>query len=272
MYSDTRSVLPSLKSDAHELIVSFIRERVRSSGASGAVVAVSGGIDSALTLKLCADALGPNSVHAVLMPDGEWDGKDEQDATAFAGELGVHLHRFVIKDVVAGFVSLLNTDDRKILGNVKARIRMLLNYAVANKNRLLVIGTSNKSELLTGYYTKYGDGGSDICPIGDLYKTGVRELAAKLGIPGPILDKAPTAGLWAGQTDEGEMGLTYSELDEVLYALEAGVEPGSIASRTKIPGDKVEKVLSMIKASAHKRSIPAIPKIGIRTVGIDWNI
>lgn len=265
-------MLPSLKSEAHEIIVAFIRERVSSSGATGAVVAVSGGIDSALTLKLCAEALGPNSVHALLMPDGEWNGKEEQDAADFAQELGVQVHRLGIKDVVGEFTSLLNTNDRKVLGNIKARIRMVVNYALANMNRLLVVGTSNKSELLTGYYTKYGDGGSDICPIGDLYKTEVRELSARLNIPKSILEKAPSAGLWPGQTDEGELGVTYAELDEILFALESGTLPDEIATRTKLSRNKVAKVLAMVTASGHKRSLPRIPKIGIRTVGIDWNI
>lgn len=263
---------PKLRSDAHELIVAFIREKVSSSGASGVVIGVSGGIDSALTLRLCVDALGPAAVHATILPDGEWNGKDEQDAISFATELGVDIHKFSIKDAVAVFASLLRTDDKKVLGNMKARSRMVLNYSIANINGLLVVGTSNKSEFLTGYYTKYGDGASDICPIGDLYKTEVRQLAARISLPKEFLEKAPSAGLWSGQTDEGEMGVTYDDLDVILLALERGTAPADIASVTRLPGETVEKVLQMVASSKHKRSLPLIPRIGTRTIGVNWNV
>ncbi len=263
-------MLPTLKPEKLQVILSFIRQKVDESGASGLVLGVSGGIDSALTLRLCADAIGASRVHALLMPEGGSVGKDETDAIEYARLLGVPLKRIVIGEVVKKFVSEVDVEDRKVIGNIKARTRMVLCYAFANKNRLLVAGTSNKSELLSGYFTKYGDGASDFCPLGDLYKTEVRQLAAFLKLPPVFLEKTPTAGLWPGQSDESEMGLTYEELDAVLYAVESGGKTGSISEMTGVPAEKVGKVLAMVKSSRHKRRPPSIPKLGHRTVGTDW--
>ena len=263
---------PKLSKEAHGRIVSFIKGKVEESGASGVAINLSGGIDSALTLKLCVEALGPSRVHALILPEGKDGGTDADDASGLALSLGVQVHKYSIGEIVNQFASLGGISDRRVLGNIKARTRMVLVYSLANAEHLLVAGTSNKSEFLTGYFTKYGDGASDFCPIGDLYKTQLRELAVHVGLPSVFITKTPTAGLWPGQTDEGEMGMTYTELDTILYSLETGKSPHEIPAATGLPADKVEKVVDMIHSSSHKRKLPSIPKIGIRTVGIDWNV
>jgi NAD+ synthase len=138
------------------------------------------------------------------------------------------------------------------------------------KSGYLVAGTGNKSELLVGYFTKYGDGGVDMLPIGDLYKTQVWALAKELGLPERIVKKVPTAGLWKGQTDEGELGISYENLDCVLFGIERGQSDQEISRSTKVPLKEVKRIEAMIERSAHKRKMPHIPKTGIRTLGIDW--
>jgi NAD+ synthase len=151
-----------------------------------------------------------------------------------------------------------------------ARCRMTVLYDLAKLTNRLVMGTSNKSELLTGYFTKFGDGGADYCPIGDLYKTEVRQLARKIGVPDKFVQKVPSAGLWEGQTDEGELEISYDELDAVLFGIENGMDLEDIARRNMVPEDKVERVWKLYLGSVHKRKTPLIPKIGLRTIGLDW--
>ncbi|MGQ9583604.1 MAG: NAD(+) synthase [Thermoplasmatota archaeon] len=155
-------------------------------------------------------------------------------------------------------------------GNVKARVRMLLLYLEANRSGRLVVGTGNKSEILTGYFTKYGDGAADLMPIGDLYKTQVREMAAGLGVPERIRALAPSAGLYPGQTDEAELGVPYETLDRILLGLELGLGPEELVRRTGARTGDIERVMRMVEAGVHKRLLPPIPKLGIRTVGLDW--
>ena len=155
-------------------------------------------------------------------------------------------------------------------GNLRARARMTVLYYGANTENRVVMGTGNKSEILIGYDTKFGDAGADFMPIGDLYKTQVREMAAHLGLPNEIVDKTPTAGLWPGQTDEGELGITYDELDRVLLGIELQMEPEAIAEKAAVPLDRVRYVETLVASSVHKRKMPLIPKLGVRTVGLDW--
>lgn len=258
-----------MKEHLRTVITVFIRRRLDESGASGIVLGVSGGIDSALTLKLCCEAAGGRKVRAIYMPYGHFDSSERERTEGFVRSLGASFDMIDISplvDVARKFAA----QDRKILGNVMARTRMLLLYTIANSGNLLVAGTSNKSELLTGYFTKYGDGASDFCPIGDLYKTEVRELAREMDIPVYFLEKVPTAGLWKGQTDEGELGISYEELDVLLKLFEEGYSPASISAREGFQPEKVEKVWSLLDRSRHKRRLPLIPKVGIRTVGTDW--
>ncbi|MEW5760546.1 MAG: NAD(+) synthase, partial [Candidatus Thermoplasmatota archaeon] len=158
----------------------------------------------------------------------------------------------------------------KSIGNLKARIRMLLLYAYANSKNLIVVGTGNKTELLCGYFTKFGDGGADILPIGDLYKTQVREMARFLEIPEKIINKVPSAGLWKGQTDEDELGIKYEKLDKILYGIELGLDKNEISNKVELPIKEVERIMNMVELTKHKRKFPLIPKIGYCTVGFDW--
>jgi len=160
--------------------------------------------------------------------------------------------------------------DRVLAGNVAARVRMVILYHRAGKERRLVIGTGNKSELLTGYFTKGGDGLADFLPLGDLYKTQVRAMAAHLLVPKRILEKAPTAGLWRGQTDEGELGLSYDVLDRVLHGIELHLSPKEIAAGARVAVKTVDRVERLVASSVHKRKTPLIPKVGMRTIGLDW--
>jgi NAD+ synthase len=261
-----------LRDYSYDVIISFIRREVEESGAGGIVLGLSGGIDSALTLRLCADAIGARAVTGLLLPDREEASADENDAREYAQLLGTAVRRIVISPAVSALAQAAGVTDVRNIGNIKARTRMILLYGYANSNRLLVAGTGNKSELLTGYFTKYGDGAADLLPIGDLYKTEVRQLAQTLHLPHCFLEKKPTAGLWDGQTDEGEMGLTYDQLDSILFCMEAGYSGEQIAALTGETAAVIERVSSMMNSSYHKRRTPPIPKIGIRTVGVDWHV
>ena len=166
----------------------------------------------------------------------------------------------------------VDRDQTKLMaeGNIKARIRMVMLYYHANLHNYLVLGTSNKSELLVGYFTKYGDGGSDAMPMGDLYKTQVFELARELGIPESIVEKPPTAGLFRGQSDEKDLGMKYSELDMILRGIELRLELKDISDITGFPLETVTRIQKKVHGSAHKRCLGKIPKLGLRTIGLDW--
>lgn len=245
---------------AIESIHRFITGMVENANAKGVAVGVSGGVDSALTLKLCCDALGAERVHALLMPEHAGTA-DDKDAEAFARELGAVIHRYSIGQVITELREITGFSSQRTLGNMKPRLRMLLLYAVANEYTLLVAGTSNKSEIMTGYFTKYGDGASDMCPIGSLYKTQVWELARALGLPRHFIEKKPTAGLWEGQTDEGEMGISYSELDRILVAMENGKDEQETHRSTGVSVELVSHVYAMVNSSAHKRITPPVAQI-----------
>ena len=243
-----------------KIIVDFIREYVEKTGLAGIILGLSGGIDSALVTTLATEALGPDRVQIMLMP--VFKEKDEQnikDAKLLIDKLGISSEMFELKDAVAAFHPL--ELDKVSLGNVAARLRMITLYSQANKKRLLVAGTGNRSEILTGYFTKYGDGACDLLPIAGLYKANVRRLSAHLGVPNTIIEKAPSAGLWANQTDEGELGITYDELDTVLFlrfdrefSFDSIVEWG-------IEKEKVERVYHLVKSSQHKRDPIPAPKL-----------
>jgi NAD+ synthase len=264
-------LVPKFREDHVALIESFIAHQVEASGREGVVLGLSGGVDSALVAKLCADAIGPKRVLGLALPDGE-GGEDVKDARAYARDLGIGFRVIDIAPFVEAFEAILKPgrSARVARGNLRARTRMIVWYFVANTEDRVVMGTGNKSEILCGYFTKFGDGGADFLPIGDLYKTQVRAMARHLGIPKRILDKVPTAGLWPGQTDEGEIGLSYDELDRILLGLELQMEPEAIAEKAGVPRDRVEHVEALVAASVHKRKTPLIPKLGVRTVGLDW--
>jgi len=269
--SSVAELVPRFKEEQVFILQAFIVHSVRESGRKGVVVGLSGGVDSALVAKLCADAIGPGRVLAVAMPDGK-GGKDLRDARKWAKALGIEFRVVGIGPVVTALEKRLNAyaADSIARGNLRARARMAVLYYIANTENRIVMGTGNKSESLCGYFTKFGDGGADFLPIGDLYKTQVTEMARYVGVPPEIVEKVPTAGLWPGQTDEGELGISYAELDRILLGIELQLEPEAISEKAAVPLDHVKYVLGLVAKSVHKRKMPLIPKVGIRTIGLDW--
>ncbi len=262
---------PQLKELTEETIIEFIRTQVENSRATGVVVGLSGGIDSAVVTKLCVDALGADKVLNVFLPSPSTPKQDLEDVRDMSTSWGTTLLVYDIGDLLSAYQRAMPGSDRKdVSGNLMARIRMTILYAHANMDGRLVMGTGNKSELLMGYFTKYGDGGVDLLPIGDLYKTEVREMARCIGVPEPIIEKEPSAGLWEGLTDESEMGIAYDDLDLVLSGIEDQLSLDVISKKTGVPMALVEMVASKNAASKHKRRLALIPKIGLRTVGCDW--
>ncbi len=229
-------------------IVEWMRRQVDSAGARGAVFGMSGGLDSAAVAALCGRAFGDDAL-GVIMPCMS-QSCDADDALLAAKAAGVATITVDLTPALESMLAALPPGCDAAVSNLKPRLRMAALYFVANDRGMLVVGTSNKSERSVGYFTKYGDGGADICPLAGIYKTDLYGLAERLGVPRAILDKPPSAGLWDGQTDEGEMGITYTELDAILKALESGEVPSGD------PG-AVDKVRMMVRASEHKRS--AIP-------------
>ena len=264
-------LVPRYKEEHVFIIEAFIVHSVRESGRDGVILGLSGGIDSALVAKLCADAIGPGRVVALALPDGK-GGRDLKDARRFANAIGIGFRIVNIGPIASAMEKRLKASEADTVarGNLRARARMTVLYYVANTENRVVMGTGNKSEILIGYDTKFGDAGADFMPIGDLYKTQVREMASHLGLPPEIVDKTPTAGLWPGQTDEGELGITYDELDRVLLGIELQMEPEAIAEKAGVPLDRVRYVETLVASSVHKRKMPLIPKLGVRTVGLDW--
>lgn len=264
-------LVPRLPAHAEETISSFVRSHALYHGNDGAVVGLSGGIDSALVARIARDALGPTKVLGVLMPDEAFPTDLLHETEVFATSLGISARTIPIPPVESAYrATLPEVTDRVSIGNTKARIRMTILYTLARERRRVVLGTGNKSELLLGYFTKHGDGGVDLLPIGDLYKTQVRELAERLGVSKAIRERAPSAGLWEGQTDEGELGLPYESIDQILYAHELGKEEAEIARRVHLPVETVRALLARVVAHRHKRRGPPIAKVGDRTIGIDW--
>ena len=264
-------LVPRFKEEQVFIIEAFLVHCLRESGRKGVVLGLSGGVDSALVAKLCADALGPQHVLGVAMPDGR-GGTDLRDAKKFAKALGIDFRIIGIAPIVTSLEKRLLgfQADQVARGNLRARARMIVLYFTANTEGRVVMGTGNKSELLTGYFSKFGDGAADFLPIGDLYKTQVREMAHYLALPPEIVEKVPTAGLWPGQTDEGELGISYDELDRILLGIELQLEPEAIAQKAGVPLDHVAYVQKLVTSSVHKRKMPLIPKVGARTIGLDW--
>lgn len=250
---------------AQKKIVDFIRNETHHAGVSGAVIGISGGIDSALTTALTVEALGKENVLGIHMPElGLTPLEDSEDAKTLADLLGIEFRTIDISGIISALMDAIPDSelaDRLCIGNLKARTRMSLLYFHANRMNRMVMGTGNKTEILLGYYTKYGDGGVDLEPIGGLYKTQVWELSRRLGIPESLLTKKPSAGLWAGQTDEADLGISYVRVDKVLSMLEANEESQTILNTLEISLKQLNSVLNRIEKNKHKRNSPPIPQI-----------
>jgi NAD+ synthase len=230
------------------------------------ILGMSGGLDSSVVAALCSEA---GKTRALIMPESTNITSEEstRDAVELAENLSIEYE--VIN--IDGMVKALSPFKSRVSeGNAKARARMCLLYKRANEEDCFVVGTSNKSEIMTGYSTKFGDGASDILPIGDLYKTEVRFLARELGIPEKIIKKVPSAELYPGQTDEGELGIDYETLDLILKGLELQINDEGIAGALNMPVARIKRVREMVECSRHKRRAPYILKLGVRTPWIDW--
>jgi NAD+ synthase len=251
--------------EAKETITGFIRTSCAKAGCDGVVVGLSGGVDSSLTACLSTEALGPENVLGIHMPElNITPAEDVLDATHIADLLGIGFKTVNISEILEAFLhNIPETGSTVSLaeGNLKARIRMAVLYYHANRLNYLVAGTGNKTELLLGYFTKYGDGGVDIEPIGDLFKTEVFRLAGMMNVPEGIITKPPSAALWEGQTDEGELGLTYEMIDRVLKLLEEGTEPGLVQSLTGVPEQSLAPLLGRIDRNLHKREAPPVASL-----------
>ncbi|WP_340820872.1 NAD+ synthase [Methanolobus sp. WCC4] len=250
---------------AKDTIVEFIREKTREAGVKGAVVGISGGIDSALTAYLTVEALGKENVLGIHMPElNLTPAEDVLDATEVAERLGIEFKTVDISEVLSGFMHTIpesSESNSHANGNLKARIRMCVLYYYANMMSRMVMGTGNKTEILLGYFTKYGDGGVDIEPIGDLYKTEVREMSALVGVPEDIITKAPSARLWADQTDEDELGITYELVDRFLALLLEGETPQVAQNTIGITGSQRDSVVKRINVNLHKQKAPAVAEL-----------
>lgn len=254
------------------VVTTFIQDSLEQSGGSGVVIGMSGGLDSSLLARLASDALGPDRVLGVFLPESTTPDNDAEDAESFAKELGIEFEVIPIDEPVESLMKAVgsSSENKIVLANMKARCRMIILYERANSLDRLVLGSGNKSELMVGYFTKFGDGGCDFLPIGDLYKTQIQEMARFLNLPEDIISKPPSAGLWKGQTDEQELGMSYGELDPILLGIELGMDDVDISQRTNSNESEISRIRSIVKRSAHKRKTPLIPKIGAKTIGLDW--
>ncbi|WP_049922575.1 NAD+ synthase [Halopiger djelfimassiliensis] len=244
-------------------ITTFIREQVETAGAEGAVLGLSGGIDSTLTAYLTVDALGTERVHGLVLPAHVSSDDNMSDAERVAQNLEISYDVIEIEPIVDSLLQAYPEaeGDREAVGNARARVRAVLNYLVANHENRLVVGTGNRSEAAVGYFTKYGDGAVDCHPIGNLYKGQVRQLARHVGVPEDLAAKTATAELWADQTDEEELGVSYETLDSILAAhVDGPLSVAATARLLEIDEETVATVRGMYERSEHKRSVPPAPE------------
>jgi NAD+ synthase len=249
----------------------FLRDEIRKVGFEKAVIGVSGGVDSAVACTLVAQAIGAHNVLALRLPYRTSSPDSLEHAQMVIDALGVPSETIDITPMVDPLFERLADMNDVRKGNVMARQRMIVWYDRSAAIKGLVVGTSNKTELLLGYGTLFGDMAAAVNPIGDLYKTQVRQLAKHLGVPQPIIDKPPSADLWAGQTDEGEMGLTYAEVDRLLVLLVDERYTPAEAVEAGFEAKFVERVWRMVRVNHFKRRGPIIAKLSSRTIGVDFN-
>jgi NAD+ synthase len=255
---------------ARKMLVGFIRDEIHKVGMSRCVLGLSGGIDSALSAYLSAEALGAENVLVVRMPYKTSSEDSLSDAQRVIDALGLPSLTIPITAMADALFEQVPTITPMRKGNIMARLRMTILYDQSVEWRGLVMGTSNKTEMLLGYSTIYGDSGVAVQPIADLYKTQVRALSASLGMPESILHKAPSADLWVGQTDEGELGFSYAEVDQVLYLLVDERYTLDEAAAEGFRREFVEDVWRRVKVNHYKRTMPNVAKLSKRTLGHDF--
>lgn len=252
------------------LLVDFIRNEVRKFGFNRMVLGLSGGLDSALSATLAAEALGPGNVVGLMLPYKTSSPESEGHARLLIEHLGIQHDKIDITPMAEPLFAHYDEMSNLRRGNALARLRMVAVFDRSSAENALVLGTSNKTEYLLGYTTWYGDSAASIQPIGDLYKTQVRALSRALGVPQPIIDKQPSADLWPGQTDEQELGLSYDTVDQILYLMvDERLDPERIIS-LGFDAALVNRVVKSVRNMQFKRMTPIIAKVGSRTPGIDF--
>jgi NAD+ synthase len=248
--------------ERRDRIQSFVRETVAAAGAERCVLGLSGGIDSTTVAYLTVDELGADALHGLVMPGAVSSEANMSDAERVAEDLDIEYDIVEIDPFVEQIAALYPdaAHDQLAVGNARARTRAVLNYFVANHENGLVLGTGNRAEAMTGYFTKYGDGAVDCNPIGNLYKMQVRQLARDLEVPEDLVTKAPTAELWADQTDEEELGVGYDVIDAVLAIhVEGGAPASATADHLGVDESVIETVRELYEGSEHKRAMPPAP-------------
>jgi len=253
-----------------KILVDFIRDEVHNAGFTKGVVGLSGGVDSAVVMPLAAEALGADNVHAIMMPYRTSSKASVRDAQTLVNQLAIHSEEVDISAMVDMYISNVPETEKTRRGNLMARQRMIVLYDISARENALVIGTSNKTELLLGYGTLHGDMACALNPIGDLYKTQIWQLAKAIGVPDQIIDKKPTADLWEGQTDEGELGFSYKSVDDLLYHMIDERHTNEELIERGFEKNFIEKVRRLIKYSQFKRRLPLIAKVSHRTINIDF--
>jgi NAD+ synthase len=267
--SDQRPTLEINTKLVTRILTDFIRTELERAGFGRAVIGVSGGVDSALSCVLTAEALGPQNVLALFMPYATTSPDSRQHAQQIIDLTGVKSETVEITPMVDPLLNKIPEKEKIRRGNIMARMRMIILYDRSAALNGLVIGTGNKTEILLGYTTLYGDSACALNPLGDLYKTQVRQLAYALEIPSEIIDKPPSADLWVGQSDEGELGFTYEEVDRLLVLMVDGRYDLDACVAAGFKREFVETVLDRIRGSQYKRIMPPIAKLSNRTVGYD---
>jgi len=253
-----------------KILTGFIRSEISRVGYTRAVVNLSGGLDSSLTCYLAVEALGAENVLTLLLPYKSSTSDSLEHSEMVINALGVQSLTIPITDMADALIGRFPDMSRVRQGNIMARLRMIVLYDQSEVFHALPVGTGNKTEILLGYTTLYGDSASAINPLGDLYKTQVRQLAKSIGVPAAIIDKPPTADLWVGQTDEGELGFTYEEVDQLLYLLVDQRYKPEDCIQAGFSESFVSTVIERIRRNQFKRLMPPIAKLSNRTVGYDF--
>ena len=258
---------------AIETIENFLKAKLTDSGLSGYVVGLSGGIDSSVSAALATRALGNSKVLGILMPYRLSSESSLNDARALSEKFGIK-HRVVeISPMIDAYFESIDESNRLRAGNKMARERMSILFDIAHQEKRLVLGTGNRTEVCLGYTTWYGDSACSVNPIGELYKTELREVAKIVGVPQSIVDKAPSADLWVGQTDEGEIGVTYEQIDRLLVRIvDDGETSIDALEKEGARAADINRVLSLINGNGFKRRLPEIASLGKKPIPDSINL